>query len=129
MESIASVSREFCSTDLKSCLQRYAQNVENPHYKDMVEATFEGFEALLNYRGKLSSLTKSFLYLLTIIVSFTYTHAHVAVARKVLEENLYPVAMLFLGAINVILHPLLIYFSSPGHASCRFYVILYFQCK
>ena len=80
--------REFCSTDLNSCLQRYAQNVENPHYKDMVEATFECFEALLNYRGKLSSLTKSFLYLLTIIVSFTYTHAHVAVARKVLEANI-----------------------------------------
>ena len=49
--------REFCSTDhdLNNCLQRYAQDVENPHYKDMVEATFECFEALLNYRGKLSS--------------------------------------------------------------------------
>ena len=82
--------REFCSTDLNSCLQRYAQNVENHHYKDMVEATFECFEALLNYRGKLSSLTNSFLYiyLLTIIVSVTYTNAHVAVAREVLEENI-----------------------------------------
>ena len=48
--------RKFCSTDLNNCLQRYAQNVDNPHYKDMVEATFECFEALLNYRGKLSCL-------------------------------------------------------------------------
>ena len=45
---------EFCSTDLKKCLQRYAQDVENPNFEGMVEAMFECFEALLNYKGKSS---------------------------------------------------------------------------
>ena len=66
--------REFCSTDLSSCLQRYAQNVENPHYKDMVEATFECFEALLNYSGKFSSLTNSFLYIPAYNSSLCHIH-------------------------------------------------------
>ena len=48
--------REFCSTDLNNFLQRYAGDIDNPHYKDMVEATFKCFEALLNYKGKSSSL-------------------------------------------------------------------------
>ena len=51
--------REFCSTDhdLNNCLQCYAENVEKPHYKDMIEAIFECFEALLNYKGKSSKNT------------------------------------------------------------------------
>ena len=64
--------REFCSTDLNSCLQRYAQDVENPDYKEMVEAIFECFEALLNYKGKLEHLVAAY----NKILYLSHTHMH-----------------------------------------------------